>query len=245
MKAIGYVRVSTEEQARKGVSLENQKDRIRDYCQYKGFELLHIIEDAGVSGGKNKGRHGFMELMGAIEANGIDIVVLYSLERLSRDMLTLLALEKYLNEKNTELHTVEGLIDTSTPDGWLGFAMRAFLGEMERRQVKYRTKKAMEYKRGQGSVVGSIPYGYKRNGNGLDADEAEQDVIKFVNDLYQEASTLTDICRALRQKDIKTRNGKAFTPQQVKRLIDGYENTFSKNDSKLGRHLKQFITAIA
>jgi hypothetical protein len=114
VKAIGYVRVSTQEQAKEGVSLDNQKDRIRNYCQYKAFNLLRIIEDAGISEGKNKGRPGFMELMEAIEANGIDIVVLYSLERLSRDMLTLLALEKYLNEKNTELHTVEGQIDTST-----------------------------------------------------------------------------------------------------------------------------------
>ena len=56
MKAIGYVRVSTEEQAKEGISLENQKDQIRSYCQYKGFELLQIIEDAGISGGKNKDR---------------------------------------------------------------------------------------------------------------------------------------------------------------------------------------------
>ena len=59
MKAIGYVRVSTEEQAREGVSLENQKDRIRNYCQYKGFSLAQIIEDAGISGGKNKARARF------------------------------------------------------------------------------------------------------------------------------------------------------------------------------------------
>ena len=157
MKAIGYVRVSTEEQAREGVSLENQTARIQSYCQYKGFPLAQLIEDAGVSGGKNRGRPGFMRLFEAIESREINVVVLYSLERLSRDMLTLLALERYLNEKNIELHTVEGQIDTSTPDGWLGFAMKSFLGEMERRQVKYRTKKAMEYKKQQGSIVGP-PY---------------------------------------------------------------------------------------
>jgi DNA invertase Pin-like site-specific DNA recombinase len=160
-------------------------------------------------------------------------------------MLTLLALERYLNEKNVELHTVEGHIDTSTPDGWSIFAMRAFMGEMERRQVKYRTKRAVEYKRRQGAVVGAIPYGFRRNGNGLEVDCGEQSVILLVNDLYQTSYTLTSICRALRERDITTRNGRAFTPQQVKRLIAGYENAFSRSDLKLSRHLRQFITAIA
>jgi DNA invertase Pin-like site-specific DNA recombinase len=52
--------------------------------------------------------------------------------------------------------------------------MKAFLGEMERRQVKYRTKKAMEFKKAQGSVVGSVPYGYRRLQDRLEPDEAEQ-----------------------------------------------------------------------
>jgi len=46
--------------------------------------------------------------------------------------------------------------------------MKAFLGEMERQQLKYRTKRAMEFKKNQGAIVGAIPYGYKRNGNGLE-----------------------------------------------------------------------------
>ncbi len=67
MRAIGYIRVSTEEQAREGVSLENQRARIEAYCSYKAFTLIDIIEDAGVSGGKNKARPGFMILLDRIE----------------------------------------------------------------------------------------------------------------------------------------------------------------------------------
>jgi site-specific DNA recombinase len=136
MKAVGYIRVSTNEQARESVSLDNQRARIEAYCLYKHFELIDMIEDAGISGGKNKGRPGFMVLLDRIESNGIEAIVLYSLERLSRDMLTLLALERFLDERDIELHTVEGQVDTSMPDGWLNVAMKAFLCEMERRQVK-------------------------------------------------------------------------------------------------------------
>ena len=245
MKAIGYCRVSTEEQAKEGVSLDNQKERIKGYCTYKGFELTDIIEDAGISGGKNKARPGFVELLDRIETGEIKTVILYSLERLSRDMLTLLALERLLDEKDVELHTVEGQVDTSTPDGWLNFAMKAFLGEMERRQVKYRTKKAMEYKKNQGAVVGSIPYGYRRNGNGLVEDPREQETVKIVNVLYQDNNKLIDICRVLKERNLKTRNGKQFAPEQVKRIIADYRNTFHKNNTRLSQNIRQFVTAIA
>ena len=56
-------------------------------------------------------------------------------------MLTLLAFERLLSEYDIELHTIEGQIDTSTPTGFMSYAMRAFVGEMERRQIKYRTKR--------------------------------------------------------------------------------------------------------
>ena len=174
MEAIGYIRVSTDEQAREGISLDNQRAKIEAYCEYKGFTLTDIIEDAGISGGKNKARPGFIEVLNRIESGEVEALVLYSLERLSRDMLTLLALERLLDEHDVELHTVEGEANTSTPDGFVNFAMKAFLGEMERRQVKYRTKKAMEFKKAQGAVVGSVPYGYRRIENRLEPNEVVQ-----------------------------------------------------------------------
>ncbi len=205
MKAVGYTRCSTEGQAKEGVSLENQRERVMEYCRYKGFDLVEIIEDAGISGGKNKARPGFIQLLDRMDTGDVRTIVLYSLERLSRDMLTLLALERLLDERDIELHTVEGLVDTSTPDGWLNFAMKSFLGEMERRQVKYRTKKAMEYKKGQGAVVGSIPYGYQRSGDGLVENIQEQAVVKEINDLYQNNNKLVDICNWLKERNVQTR----------------------------------------
>lgn len=245
MKAIGYVRVSTEEQAKEGISLENQKDRIRSYCTYKGLDLTHIIEDAGISGGKNKARPGFVSLMDRIESNGIEAVVLYSLERLSRDMLTLLALERLLDEKDIELHTVEGQVDTGNPDGWLNFAMKAFLGEMERRQVKHRTKKAMEYKKNQGAVVGSVPYGFRRERNDLVADLHEQRVVTLINTLYGQSMRLTHICKELKHQGMATRKGKDFTPEQIRRIITGYEGKFTKTNTRLSRNIREFVEAIA
>jgi site-specific DNA recombinase len=244
MKAIGYIRVSTEDQAREGVSLDNQADKIRAYCTYKGFELVDMIEDAGVSGGINKGREGFIRLLDRIEANGFDVLVLYSLERLSRDMLTLLTLERYLDDNDVELHTVEGLIDTSSPDGFMSFAMKAFLGEMERRQVKYRTRKAMEYKKMNNEVVGSIPYGYQRTGKNLIPDINEQAVIKSINTMYSQDMNLSEIARGLNESGRLTRSGSPWTAIQIRRLISEYTGKFKRSKTRVRTVTRQFIEAI-
>ncbi len=244
IKTIGYIRVSTEGQAKDGVSLENQYKRIAAYCEYKDFELEDVIQDAGVSGGINKARAGFIDLLNRIEAGGVKAVILYSLERLSRDMLTLLALERLLEEQGVELHTIEGQIDTSSPDGFMSFAMRAFMGEMERRQVKHRTKKAMEFKKSNGQVVGSIPYGYRREGKDLMPDLNEQATTKTICQLYEKGTKLSGIVRTLNGQGQKTRTGKPWTPTQVKRIIPEYRGSFKKSKTKVGVATRQFIEAI-
>lgn len=244
MDSIGYVRVSTDQQI-EGISLDNQRERIANYCQYKGFNLNEIIEDAGVSGGKNKGRQGFNLLLDKLETKRYATLVLYSLERLSRDMLTLLALERLLDEYDVELHTVEGQIDTSTPDGFMNYAMRSFLGEMERRQVKYRTKRAMEHMKKNKAVVGHVPFGFHRKGDVLIEHADEQRVIEIVNNLYASGNNLTKICRELSERHIRTRNGKPFVQMQVKRLISDYQNVQTHKDSHLSKHIRKFISSIA
>lgn len=245
MKAIGYIRVSTEKQASEGISLENQKEQIEKYCRYKGFELAGIIEDAGISGGINKARPGFISLLDRIEAGEAGTVVLYSLERLSRDMLTLLALERLLDEYGIDLHTVEGQIDTSSPDGFMSFAMRAFMGEMERRQVKHRTRKAMQFKKSQGQVVGSIPYGYRRAGDRLEPEATEAGTVSTAQRLYAKGKGLTEIARELKEQGITTRTGNDFTPGQVKRILPEYQNINAKTHTRLSQEIRNFVTAIA
>jgi len=243
--AAGYIRCSTTMQATEGVTLANQRERIEAYCRFKGLALAEIVEDAGLSGGVNRDRPGFLHLLDIIETGRVKVLVLYSLERLSRDMLTLLALERLLDEHDVELHTVEGLIDTSTPDGWMSFAMRAFMGEMERRQIKHRTRKAMQYKRSRGEVVGAVPYGCQRNGANLEPVADEQATIAQVNEKYQAGDRLADIVRWMNETGIPTRAGTPWTAAQTRKLIRDYAGSFKKTASRMGTATRQFIEAIA
>lgn len=86
MRAIGYARVSTDEQAHEGVSLDNQKAKIQAYCHLHDLELDEIIEDAGRSG-KDLNRDGIQSLIERIKEREIDDVIFYKLDRLSRKVL--------------------------------------------------------------------------------------------------------------------------------------------------------------
>jgi site-specific DNA recombinase len=81
--AIGYIRVSTEDQAREGVSLDNQKSKITAYCQLKDLNLIEVIEDAGISA-KNLKRPGVQKVITMARKKQVDAVVVYKLDRIFR-----------------------------------------------------------------------------------------------------------------------------------------------------------------
>jgi len=245
MNALGYIRVSTEDQAREGVSLDSQRARIAAYCEYKGFDLLDTIEDAGCSGGKNRAREGFIRLLDAVERDAVHVLILYSLDRLSRDMLTLLALERLLNEHGMQLHTIEGQIETATPDGFMGFAMKAFIGEMQRRQIQYNTKKALQHKKANGQVCGEVAFGFRRVGNALEPEPTEQAIIARANALYRKDKRLCEIVRSLNRSGHRTRAGKTWTAAQTRKLLDGYKGSFTKSKTRFDIAARRFIEAIA
>lgn len=244
MKALVYARYSTHKQDG-GISIENQIARCKEYANFKGFDIIDIIQDLAISGGVNKGRQGFMELLTRVEQSECHLILTYDLTRLSREMLSLLALERFLNEYDCLLYTVEGQVDTSSVEGFMSFAMRALYGEMERRVVKHRTRNAMQHLKRNGKVYNHEPYGWKREGDNLVEVPQEQKVIELVNGSYSQGLRLADIQRMLSKKGIKTRVGSDWQPQQVKNLIEGYRDTKKQRTTEIGIATKAFIQAIA
>jgi site-specific DNA recombinase len=245
MKALGYIRCSTDKQATEGVSLQNQRQRIEEYARFKCIELMEIIEDSGISGGTNQ-RDGFMALLDRITTGDVECVILYSLERVSRDLLTGLAFEKYLNEYGVQLHTADGaMVDCSTMDGYSAFVLKMLFAEIERRQIRERTRKALEYKRLNGKVSGTVPYGLERQGDDVVPQEAEQKVIAQVRKMYSGGMKVSAIQRELTQKKITTRTGKPWQAVQIQRLLDDYQGVYAKQKSRSGEVIKSFILEIA
>jgi len=83
----GYIRVSTEEQSREGVSLEMQVPKIRAYCDLNDLELTGIVADAGISGKSTKARPGIPAVLELVRGHKVEAEIVYKLDRLARNMI--------------------------------------------------------------------------------------------------------------------------------------------------------------
>jgi len=131
MKVIGYVRVSTEEQAREGISLEVQADKIKKYADLHNLELIEIVRDEGKSG-KDLNRDGIKRVITLCQAREADHIVVYKMDRLSRRTLDLLTLvEEVFKPNKVEFHSITEKIDTSTAQGKFFLTIIGAMAQMD------------------------------------------------------------------------------------------------------------------
>lgn len=219
MKAIGYTRVSTEDQAREGVSLEAQEAKIRAWADLNGYDDVEVFVDAGISGSRADNREGLQDALSAIRKG--DALIVYSLSRLARSTKDTLEISELLMNKGTDLVSLSEKIDTTTAAGRMVFRMLAVLGEFERDQLAERTRGAMAYKKSKGELIGAIPYGCTLGPDGktLLENPEEQEVIQAARELKASGVSLRTIARSLADRGFKARNRKQFDPKQIQRML--------------------------
>ena len=201
MKAVGYTRVSTEEQAREGISLDNQRAKIKVYCELNDLDLVEIIEDAGKSG-KDLNRDGIQSLLGIIRTRAVDAVVVYKLDRLSRRVKDTLTLMDLIEKKCVAFHSITERIDTKSAMGKFFLNIMASMNQWERDTISERTRDALHHKIDLGERAGQIPYGWTldHDGKTLISNTREQDVIGVIQDLHGKGLSARAICRELEQE---------------------------------------------
>ena len=219
MKAIGYIRVSTHDQAEDGVSLAAQEAKVRAWAGLNGADVV-IFRDQGISGKRSDNRPG---LQAALDAVGkADALVCYSLSRLSRSTRDALEIADTLAKKEADLVSLSEKIDTTTAAGKMVFRMLAVLAEFERDQISDRTKAALDHKRSNGEKTGGdVPFGYRVRQGRLYPVKTEQRAIAFMVELAGKKTSLRGICRALKDAGIARKDGSlAWHPQSVLRIIE-------------------------
>jgi len=209
MKAIGYVRVSTEDQAREGISLDHQRAKIRAYCELKDFELVSIIEDAGI-GAKNLNRPGAQKVIRLAKSKRVDAVVVYKLDRMFRSTIDALETTQQFDKWGVSFHSIQETLDTKSAMGRFFFTLTAGLAEMERGIIGERTRAALKHKKERGEYTGGgIPFGYDITGDGhLVENLAEQKTIRLIRKLKMEGHTLRSICKELEAEGYTTKTGR-------------------------------------
>ncbi len=150
---IGYVRVSTEEQANSGAGLKAQRAAILAEAERRGWKIVEVIEDAGFSG-KNLRRPGIEAALDALARKRADTLVVAKLDRLSRSMLDFAVLMERATRERWALVALDLGVDTSTPAGEAMAHVLATFSQFERRLIGQRTKEALAQKRLAGVVFG-------------------------------------------------------------------------------------------
>jgi site-specific DNA recombinase len=224
MKAAGYIRVSTDEQAREGISLEAQRGKIEAYCKLNDLDLLEIIEDAGRSG-KDLNREGIQSLIDRIKGRSIDAVVVYKLDRLSRRVRDTLSLMDLVEKKSVAFHSITERIDTKTAMGKFFLNIMASMNQWERDTISERTRDALHLKIVKNERAGQVPYGWRlgKDGKTLVPNRKEQRAIGLIKDLHGKGYSLREICREL-EKEGHQPAGKKWHPQTVSNILKKVAN---------------------
>lgn len=163
MNLIGYVRVSTEEQARTGLSLGQQLARLGAYCDLHGHQLVTGFSDEGVSASVPLAKRAGGQLMLAyLKAHPESGVLVLRLDRLFRDALDGLTFFR----KGHAVHSISELIDSSTPAGKLSLTIQLGAAQYERDLAVQRATECNTSLREAGKVYGHVPYGCVAVGDG-------------------------------------------------------------------------------
>jgi len=222
MIAIGYIRVSTEEQVQNGVSLDMQETKIRQYCMLHDLELAGIYGDRGISAKNTEARPGVMAVLHMVDKQRIDAVVVYKLDRLVRSTVDALNIAQQLDRKGVGLHSITEKFDTRSAVGELIFTLMAALAQMERKLIGERTCAALRSKQEKGQRISRFaPYGYEFDGKGnLLKSSTEQEAIQRIKELAHTGKSLGRISNALADKGFLARSGKPLSKSTINKILN-------------------------
>jgi len=225
-RAIGYVRVSTEDQAREGVSLDAQKAKIEAYSQVKDLDLIEVIEDAGISA-KDLKRPGVQRVLELAKGRKVDAVIVLKLDRMFRSTEDALKTTRQFDKWGVSFHSISESLDTKSAMGKFFFTLTAALAEMERGIAAERTKVALAYKRSNGAKTGGdVPFGWDVEINPMSGEKMliekpkEKNCLRLMWQMRERGMSFRAICKALAEAGHRTKRGQvSWHPQSVSQIL--------------------------
>jgi len=194
-KVVGYIRVSSQDQADSGLGLAAQRTTIEAQCAARCLTLVTIREDAGLSG-KNVNRPGLSAALKDVESGGVGGIVVSKLDRLSRSLKDFADLMDRAQKTGWNLIACDLGIDLSTPSGEFMANVMSSAAQWERRIISQRTKEALAEKRAAGASLGrpkAVP----------------TDVVSRILSDRQTGRGLTAIAEQLNEEGVPTAHGGA------------------------------------
>lgn len=211
-----YPRVSTEDQSRFGHSLDEQEDRLRKLCEFKGYKIYKVYREEGVSA-KNTNRPKFKEMIQDMKDGKINKIIVYKLDRLTRSIKDLEMICTLLEEYHCDLESVAEEINTGNANGKFFIRMLTILAQLEIERTSERTKFGLIGAAKKGHISGKPALGYtkKDKSKKLVIDEIEAEVVKRIFNMYLEGSSVCYICEKFNEENVLNRHWATTTVDKI------------------------------
>ena len=216
-----YIRVSTEQQADEGYSLDAQRARLAALCTANGWRLCdeHVYIDAGESGGSTA-RPAYQRMMAAIAEGAVNRVAVTKLDRLSRNTRDFLELLDFCDERKCSIVSIGESFDTGTPTGRAVVTVLMAFAQLERSQIKDRMMSGKQQKATQGGYNGApTPYGYAYDGTPFHVDDAQAAIVKRIFTEFIGGAGLSEIASRLDSDNVPTAKGGKWAGATVRHIV--------------------------
>ncbi len=180
-----YVRVSTEEQAKEGLSIDAQIDKCRAFCQARDWKVFKIYKDAGYSAG-SLNRPALELLLRDAQEKKFKIILVHKIDRFSRKLKDLIMILEELKEKEINFTSVTEQIDTTSAMGEAFFQIIGVFAQLERGMVRERVELAFDRKIKFGEALFRAPYGYVYKNKKLVPDPENSEKIKEMFEMWSQ-----------------------------------------------------------
>lgn len=245
LRAAAYVRVSTDRQAKEGLSLDEQRRRVEAHIAAKGWTLVDTFIEAGVSGRKDD-RPQLSRLLADVDAKAVDVVVIPKLDRFGRSVRQLHENFDRLDRSGVALVSLTESIDTSTSVGRLLRAVLAALAEFESDTIGDRVASVTAARAQSGKAHGRAPFGYRPAGkDGIVIEPAEAAVVQRIFREYVAGTSQRQIARDLNHDGVRAQRSSEWVQGTISKLLANpvYAGTVRLNGQQYDGTHKPIIDA--
>ena len=228
-----YIRVSTEDQAREGFSLPEQKERLEAYCKFKGFVIKDYYTDAGISAKTGNYRPEFERLKEDIKSKKINTIIALKQDRITRSIFDWEELMRFLEENDAYLDCVNDDINTTNANGKMVSRILMSVSQQEIERTSERTKVGLAGAIKQGHIPHQAPLGYKHENKKLVIDHLTKDVVIRIFELYHKGMSYQKISTLFNKEQVL---GK--TNWRDSSIVAILENEIYKGDFVHGKRTK-------
>ena len=197
-----YIRVSTEDQAREGFSLPEQKERLETFCKFKGYEIIDYYEDAGISAKTGNYRPEFERLKNDIKSKRINTIIALKLDRITRSIFDWEKLMTFLDENDAYIDCANDEVNTTNANGKMVSRLLMSVSQNEIERTSERTKVGLAGAIKQGHLPSQAPLGYKHENKKLVIDYSTKDVVVRIFEMYYNGNSYQTISNILNKEQV-------------------------------------------